>query len=195
MLYDEVGSHKLKHRHYKQELRAEGINVTEFQATRGKSNRFQVNFRNHRKIVVVDGAIAFVGGHNVGDEYLGKSERFGRWRGTHVKIVGPAALSTQLIFLADWYWAVREVPDLHWTIDVDDDDDDDGMPVLPLPTGPVDEVEGGTLFFLNSINRAKERLWIASPYFVPDESVWQCLASGCLERCGCAGDDSGKTRS
>lgn len=175
VLYDEVGSHKLKHRQYKSELRTGGIQVTEFQTTRGKSNRFQVNFRNHRKVVVVDGKTAFVGGHNVGDEYMGRNERFGRWRDTHVRISGPAALSSQLVFLSDWYWAVREVPDLNWAIDKDESQDGEGMTVLPLPTGPIDEVEGGTLFFLNTINRAKERLWIASPYFVPDESVGNAL--------------------
>ncbi len=175
VLYDEVGSHKLKHRQYKKELREGGIQVTEFQTTRGKSNRFQVNFRNHRKVVVVDGKTAFVGGHNVGNEYMGRSERFGRWRDTHVRISGPAALVSQLVFLSDWYWAVREVPDLNWTIENDAQQEGEGMMVLPLPTGPIDKVEGGTLFFLNTINRAKERLWIASPYFVPDESVGNAL--------------------
>ncbi|MCF6313915.1 MAG: cardiolipin synthase [Verrucomicrobiales bacterium] len=175
VLYDEVGSHQLKHRQYKSELRAGGIQVTEFQTTRGKSNRFQVNFRNHRKIVVVDGRSAFVGGHNVGDEYMGRSERFGHWRDTHVRIVGPAALSCQLIFLSDWYWAVREIPDLNWKLSVNEREEGESMMVLPLPTGPIDEAEGGTLFVLNTINRAKQRLWIASPYFVPDESVSNAL--------------------
>ena len=64
---------------------------------------FQINFRNHRKIVVVDGHTAWVGGHNVGDEYMGRDPEFGHWRDTHVKITGPAALAVQLSFLEDWY--------------------------------------------------------------------------------------------
>jgi len=179
LLYDEIGSHKLKRRTYQDVLRAGGVKVTAFQTTQGKSNRFQVNFRNHRKIVVVDGREAYVGGHNVGDEYLGESERFGRWRDTHVKVVGPAALSTQGAFMADWYWAERELLELNWEIE-GVSDSTQGMTVLSLPTGPVGDIESGTLFFLNAINRARHRLWITSPYFVPDEPVSYALQLAAL---------------
>lgn len=174
LLYDEIGSYQLKRRTFQDVLRAGGVKVAAFQTTQGKSNRFQVNFRNHRKIVVVDGREAYVGGHNIGDEYLGKSERFGRWRDTHVKVTGPAALSTQLVFLGDWYWAERELLDLNWEIG-DAASCQEGMSVLSLPTGPVGDIESGTLFFLNAINRARHRLWITSPYFVPDEPVSYAL--------------------
>lgn len=179
LLYDEIGSHKLKRQSYQDVLREGGVKVTAFQTTQGKSNRFQVNFRNHRKIVVVDGREAYVGGHNVGDEYLGKSERFGHWRDTHVKVVGPAALSTQLSFLADWYWAKREAIELNWEIG-EVGSYQQGMTVLSLPTGPVGDIESGTLFFLNAINRARHRLWITSPYFVPDEPVSYALQLAAL---------------
>jgi len=174
LLYDEVGSYQLKRRTFQDVLRAAGVKVAAFQTTQGKSNRFQVNFRNHRKIVVVDGREAYVGGHNVGDEYLGGSERFGRWRDTHVKVAGPAALSAQLVFLADWYWAERELLELNWKTG-DGGSSQGGMAVLPLPTGPAGDIESGTLFFLNAINRARHRLWITSPYFVPDEPVSYAL--------------------
>lgn len=179
LLYDEIGSHKLKRRTYQDVLREGGVKVAAFQSTQGKSNRFQVNFRNHRKIVIVDGCEAYVGGHNVGDAYLGGSKRFGRWRDTHVKVVGPAALSTQLIFLADWYWAERELLKLNWHLG-DPSSYQQGMTVLSLPTGPVGDIESGTLFFLNAINRARHRLWITSPYFVPDEPVSYALQLAAL---------------
>ncbi len=179
LLYDEIGSHKLKRRTYQDVLRAGGVKVTAFQTTQGKSNRFQVNFRNHRKIVVVDGREAYVGGHNVGDAYLGGSERFGRWRDTHVKVVGPAALSAQGVFMSDWYWAERELLELNWEIE-NAADSQQGMTVLSLPTGPVGDIESGTLFFLNAINRARHRLWITSPYFVPDEPVSYALQLAAL---------------
>lgn len=177
VLYDEIGSHGLP-RGYVRELRENGVKISEFQTTRGRSNRFQINFRNHRKIVIADGKAAFVGGHNVGSEYLGKSERFGRWRDTHLKVRGPAVLTTQLVFLGDWYWATREVLDLEWRPRFIAPEG--GSRVLPLATGPVEELEGGTLFFLHSINRARSRLWIASPYFVPDESVRAALQLAAL---------------
>ncbi len=179
LLYDEIGSHQLKARSYQNVLRAGGVKVTAFQTTQGKSNRFQVNFRNHRKIVVVDGQVAYVGGHNVSNTYLGQNERFGHWRDTHVKVVGPAALSTQLVFLADWYWAERELLELNWKIG-DASNYQEGMTVLSLPTGPVGDLESGTLFFLNAINRARHRLWIASPYFVPDEPISYALQLAAL---------------
>ncbi len=176
-VYDEIGSHKLSKR-YIRSLREAGVEIRPFHSTQGPSNRFQVNFRNHRKIVVVDGRIGFVGGHNVGDEYLGLSKRFGPWRDTHVQIVGPAVLSLQMVFLADYYWATRQVPDLNWTTVTAPDGSGCGggqSVVLTLPTGPVGSIEGGTIFFLNAITRAKRRLWIASPYFVTDESIRSAL--------------------
>lgn len=77
-----------------------------------RRGRLRINFRNHRKVVVVDGRVAWVGGHNVGDEYLGKDPRLGRWRDTHVRIEGPAALAAQLSFVEDWNWAAGAVPEL-----------------------------------------------------------------------------------
>src|ERR1051325_8754103 len=65
--------------------------------------RFQVNFRNHRKIVVVDGQEAWVGGLNVGDEYLGRDPKFGAWRDTHVKVTGPVVQGAQMAFAEDWH--------------------------------------------------------------------------------------------
>jgi len=88
-LYDEIGSHKLP-QSYLRDMQIAGIVTSAFHTTKGKTNRFQLNFRNHRKIVVMDGKIAYVGGHNVGDEYLGQHPKFGAWRDTHVKIEGPA---------------------------------------------------------------------------------------------------------
>ncbi len=181
-IYDEIGSHRLSRR-YLRSLREAGVRVHDFHSTQGPSNRFQINFRNHRKIVVVDGRIGFVGGHNVGDEYLGKSKRFGAWRDTHVQLIGPSVLSLQMVFLADYYWAAREIPPLEWLVVTPADGSGCGggsSVVLTLPTGPVEEVEGGTMFFLNAINRSRRRIWIASPYFVTDESIRAALQMAAL---------------
>jgi cardiolipin synthase len=164
-LYDEIGSHALPRR-YTRELRRGGIHTAPFKTSRGLSFRFQINFRNHRKIVVVDGQLAFVGGMNVGDEYLGRSRRFGPWRDTFASVSGPATKAIQLSFLDDWHWSTGEVPDLDWSIDRDESDGK-GTPVLVLPTGPADDLDSCTLFFAQAIQLAKERVWISSPYFVP----------------------------
>ena len=170
-LYDEVGSHDLPKR-YKNELREAGAEVYDFHTRKGPGNRFQINFRNHRKIVVVDGRTAWIGGHNVGDEYLGKDPKFGHWRDTHMRIEGPAVLAAQLSFVEDWNWAAGVVPEVDWT---PKPPTDGGVPVLVLPTGPADELESASLMFTHAINSARKRIWIASPYFVPDESVISAL--------------------
>jgi cardiolipin synthase len=170
-LYDEIGSHDLPES-YKEELRAAGAKVAAFNTRKGRSNRFQINFRNHRKVVVVDGRTAWVGGHNVGDEYMGKSEKFGHWRDTHIRIDGPAALAAQLSFAEDWHWATDAVPELNWTPRPAEGGD---MPVLIVPTGPADDLETAALMFIHAINSARERIWIATPYFVPDGGVIYAL--------------------
>ncbi|RLE24253.1 MAG: cardiolipin synthase [Acidobacteria bacterium] len=169
-LYDEVGSYKLPGS-YIEELRDAGVEAEDFHSRKGPRNHFQINFRNHRKIVVADGHTAWIGGHNVGDEYLGKGP-LGAWRDTHIKIEGPAALAAQLSFFEDWHWATDSIPEFDWTpLHVDED----GVDVLIIPTGPADELETAGLMFVHAINSAKERIWIASPYFVPDEAVMAAL--------------------
>jgi cardiolipin synthase len=171
-LYDEVGSHALPES-YKQELRNAGVRVSDFNARKGRGNRSQINFRNHRKVVVVDGKEAWIGGHNVGDEYLGKSKKFGHWRDTHVRIEGPAVLKVQHSFCEDWAWATDEVPALDWNAHSAPDGSDEA--VLIIPTGPADSLETASLMFVHAINTAQLRIWIASPYFVPDEAVMVAL--------------------
>jgi cardiolipin synthase len=169
-LYDELGSGGLKA--YLRELRAGGVNARAFQTTRGARNRFQLNFRNHRKIVVVDGAEGWVGGHNVGDEYLGRSTKFPNWRDTHLRLSGPTVLELQLSFVEDWHWAANEVLALPWEPKADPV----GQAIaLILPSGPADVLETCSLMYQQAIHTAKQRVWIASPYFIPDEGVLSAL--------------------
>ncbi|MDJ0842360.1 MAG: phospholipase D-like domain-containing protein, partial [Acidobacteriota bacterium] len=170
-LFDEVGSHNLPDR-YIDELRAAGVAVYDFHTQKGPRNRFQLNFRNHRKVVVVDGKQAWIGGHNVGDEYLGLDPKFGHWRDTHIRFEGPAVLATQLSFAEDWYWAAGKLLDLNWN---PQPAEDGNLPILIVPTGPADELETANLMFVHAINSATERIWIASPYFVPDPPVTVAL--------------------
>jgi len=173
VLYDEIGSHQLS-KSYIKELRDAGVEILDFHTRKGPGNRFQINFRNHRKIVVVDGHTAWVGGHNVGDEYMGRDPQYGHWRDTHVKITGPAVLAVQLSFLEDWHWASDKAPEFHWEPHLLTPEGE-GVDVLIFPTGPADRLETATLMFMAAINAATERIWIASPYFVPDDSIMNSL--------------------
>lgn len=177
LLYDEIGSIQLS-RVFFGKLRAAGVKVERFNTQRGWRNRFQINFRNHRKIVVADGEIAFVGGHNVGNEYLGKSARFGHWRDTHVQVRGPAVAAVQWSFIEDWHWATGEVLALpHKVAPAAPAESPDECPTsaLVVSTGPADDISTCTLLFLAAISSARRRLWITSPYFVPDDTVYDAL--------------------
>ncbi len=177
VLYDEVGSPDLD-KESLAELREAGVDVRHFNSTQGRANRWQLNFRNHRKIVVVDGHSAWVGGLNVGDEYMGRDPEIGAWRDTHVKVVGPVVKGVQVAFFEDWHWASQELLQLDWT--PRPAPSGARRTVLALPTGPADPLETCSLFFLTSINAATERLWLASPYFVPDEQVISALQLAAL---------------
>lgn len=153
--------------------RGRGVRMATFCAYSKWRDRWRLNFRNHRKIVVVDGRVGFVGGHNVGDEYLGISPKFGAWRDTHVRVEGPSAMQLQMVFVADWSFATGEALDARW--DAKAVPGNERQRALVLASGPSDQFERCTLFFLNVITMAKRRLWIASPYFVPDEGIVQAL--------------------
>ncbi len=170
-LYDELGSGDLP-RGYRQQLAAASARMVPFGATRGPGNRFQLNFRNHRKIVVVDGEEGWVGGLNVGDEYLGRDPAIGAWRDTHLRIAGPAVLGLQLSFVEDWNWATGELlfDELAWPVDARGE-----RAVLVVPSGPADRLETGSLLYQQAIQSAQRRIWIATPYFVPDGAVLGAL--------------------
>jgi len=170
-LYDSIGCFDLP-ASYVNALRAGGVVVHPFSAKRQFVNRFQINFRNHRKIVVVDGERAFVGGHNVGVEYLGANPPLSPWRDTHIEVRGPAVASIQSSFTEDWFWATQALPECE-PPQVEPHDDD--MFCLVVPSGPADRQETCSLFFVEAINAARRRLWITTPYLVPDEAVFSAL--------------------
>ncbi|MCU0304434.1 MAG: cardiolipin synthase [Thermoanaerobaculales bacterium] len=175
-LYDEIGSFALSHS-YLEGLRAAGVEVTPFHSRKGVGNRFQLNFRNHRKTVVVDGRVAWVGGHNVGVEYLGEDPDIGPWHDVHVRLEGPAVIGAQLAFLEDWRWATdNELSCLSWTPRIEDV----RAEALVIASGPADPMETALLMFMHAISSASERIWIASPYFVPDDAIVQALQLAAL---------------
>jgi len=176
VLYDDIGSLSLPRR-YCRELEEAGALVRAFKPDQGRRNRFQQNFRNHRKIVVVDGRAGWVGGLNVGDEYLGHDPKLSPWRDTHLRLAGPMVIQLQLVFFADWYWASRELPPLNWTPEAVEKG---GIPGVVLPFSPSHAHETASLFFVSALNHAKRRAWISAPYFVPDEAVMKALKLAAL---------------
>lgn len=105
-LYDAVGSWKLA-RSYIDELKDAGVEMVTFGPLQLPLLNNKFNFRNHRKIIVIDGSVGFMGGLNIGDEYLGHDPKFGSWRDTHLLVKGEAVRTLQLIFLQDWYYSTN----------------------------------------------------------------------------------------
>jgi cardiolipin synthase A/B len=161
LLYDNVGSKGLTDAYFG-ELRDAGVSIQAFVTNRQFGRQFQINFRNHRKLVVVDGKVAFIGGLNAGDEYLGFGG-LGSWRDTHLQLEGPAIMALQVSFLEDWYYASKEVPDIPFEPHVAGD-----QTVLPFASGPAESWNATAAIYAEIIHDVRERLWIASPYFVPD---------------------------
>jgi cardiolipin synthase len=172
LLVDSMGAHDLKWSLLRP-LLAAGGKFSTFLPLNPLRSRIQVNLRNHRKIVVVDGRVAFTGGMNVGDEYLGKSARFGYWRDEVIRLEGPAVAGLQRVFVEDWDFATREAltgpayfPELS----------EAGEAVVQvIESGPDQESNSIRGMIFAAILSARERLWIASPYFVPDSSLLDAL--------------------
>lgn len=176
LLYDSVGSRLLNRRVLKK-LKAVGGKTGEFFPSWLKFININMNFRNHRKIVVIDNKIGFVGGFNVGDEYLGKDKKFGYWRDTHIKFKGSAVKDLNLRFLADWRYATKEDIDLSEVLGVSDEsigEPNTGMQIVSSGPNLSDRCEI-KLAYLKMIQKAKRYLYIQSPYLIIDKTVSDSL--------------------
>jgi len=125
----------------------------------------------------VDGVSGWIGGHNVGDEYLGLDPEFSPWRDTHMRLDGPSVLAMQMVIMGDWYWATRRVPKLNWVPLPAEGSD---AHVMIYPSAPTQRLETAGLLFVTALNSAQERLWLSAPYFVPDEAVMKALQLAAL---------------
>ncbi len=168
LLYDNIGSHDLPPA-YVDTLRRGGVQVQAFAGRRWR-NRFQLNFRNHRKLVVVDDSCGFVGGLNVGDEYLGGRLPLSPWRDTELELRGPAVADLRRAFAEDWHWSTGTTLPAGGAIA-----EQGTASVLVLTSGPVDDQETGSLCFTALIHAARQRVWLSTPYFVPDSAVMAAL--------------------
>jgi cardiolipin synthase len=133
----------------------------------------QINMRDHRKIVVVDGRVAFTGGLNIGDEYLGKVPRFGFWRDTHLRLEGPAVAGLQRIFIEGWDFALEE--DLRGPEYFPPANANGSCMLQVVPSGPDMELKSIREIYFAAVLQARRRLWIATPYFVPDAGIRDAL--------------------
>ena len=177
VLCDLVGSLFLGRR-YSRTLQAAGVEIRGIPGPHRALGRIGLNFRNHRKAVVVDGRIGFTGGLNVGDEYIDGGRRFASWRDTHLEMRGPMAVQLRDVFAADWEAVTEEAI---------------GPAPAPAPApqggatrglvtgfGPTDRLERGSLLLCGLAGLARRRLWIATPYLVPHADLLTALQLAAL---------------
>jgi cardiolipin synthase A/B len=176
-LYDAVGSWRLHNRVLKILTEAGGKALPYLTLVNPIRRRIQINLRNHRKILVVDGKVGFTGGLNLGDEYLGRVPFFGPWRDTFVRIKGPAVHGLQRVFAEDWDFSADEelrtakyYPTVRKT----------GTAKVQVAwSGPDQDIKTIREVYFAAIMRARSRVWLATPYFVPDAGLVDslCLAA------------------
>ena len=172
LLYDSAGTLFLSSRMLRPLIDAGGM-VRDFLPINPLRSWVRINLRNHRKITVVDGAVGFTGGMNIGDEYLGKCKRYGFWRDTFLRVEGPCVAGLQRIFMEDWHFAAQELLQEDSYFPPLSSRGDDMVQVVD--SGPDQEVNSIRELYFAAILGARRRLWIASPYFVPDEGILDAL--------------------
>ena len=179
ILYDDMGSRDLRKKDLKA-FREKGGHAEAFFPSKLPLINLRMNNRNHRKIVIIDGQIAYVGGFNVGDEYLGKSKKFGYWRDTHLRIVGDAVNALQLRFILDWNsqstrdhlsYDERYFPDVN---------SGGTIGIQIASSGPDEDWEQIKYGYLKMISSAKESIYIQSPYFIPDQAFLDSIKIAAL---------------
>ena len=180
LLYDAVGGRNLSRKAVK-EMKDAGVQVANFFPSFLNIINFNINFRNHRKIVVIDGKVGFVGGFNVGDEYLGRDPKFGEWRDTHIRLTGSCVIDLSMRFLLDWRYTTKENLDLAKYFTKKREKSTGNVGIQIVSSGPditeLDEIKYG---YMKMIQKARDYVYIQSPYLILDKTLMETLKVACL---------------
>jgi cardiolipin synthase len=178
-IYDDFGSPNIKKK-TEERMRKAGIEIYPFQKVHFYLLANRLNYRNHRKIIVIDGQIGFTGGINVSDKYINNGSHKLFWRDTHLRIDGPGVFYLQYLFLTDWNFCSGKVlaPEkFHFSVPTDSKDDC----FLQVAASGPDSVQPSILFsLLQAIYLARKEILITTPYFIPGDSILQALRIAAL---------------
>lgn len=175
ILFDSMGCRKMKKSDWKK-INELGIETAPFFPALFGRLQLRINYRNHRKIVVIDGKTAYVGGFNIAREYIGLDEKFGYWRDTHMRLTGSSVQFLQGRFMLDWNYANRS-----GAISFDEYlarpvlSAEGHCPVQVISSGPDNQDQNIRDTYLRLIHKAKKSIYIQTPYFIPDESIQTAL--------------------
>ncbi|MBU0945252.1 MAG: cardiolipin synthase [Proteobacteria bacterium] len=183
LLLDHLGSWDLP-LSFVDRLRSSGVQVAWFMPVlpwRGPRWRFHFNFRNHRKIVVIDGQVAFTGSQNIADEYFRSDTPSGLWIDTHLRLTGPAVYELQETFIEDWYYATGDdIFAEHYFPSLQEQEHSHGQIVQVIPSGPDSDAGIMHHLLLAAISAADYSVVLATPYFVPDQAMVLTLEAAAL---------------
>lgn len=182
VIYDHIGSIKVKNKFFK-EMRNEGIEVYPFFRVAFPPFATRVNWRNHRKLVVIDGKTGYIGGMNIADRYI-DGGKFAKWRDTHLRITGPAVGALQYSFAVDWRFMGRELLEegISGTKVNSDLSPTDNTCMHILRCGPTSEWSNISYMLLKAIGNAKKRVYIQTPYFLPTDGLLRTLQVAALAK-------------
>lgn len=176
ILFDGMGGRFVRGRLWK-ELRGMGMQVAEFFPAIFGQLQLRVNYRNHRKIVVIDGKTGYVGGFNIAREYIGLDKKFGYWRDTHMRIKGSAVDALQVRFILDWNFAARnQTIAFEKYLAEPEVGPNSECPVQIVTSGPDSLEQSIRNTYLRLIHKAKRTIYIQTPYFIPDEAIMSALS-------------------
>lgn len=179
IIFDGVGCFRAMSRKYKRSLKKAGIQVRYFLDPLNLFSGWLLNYCNHRKIVVIDGNVAYTGGMNIGKEYIDGGERFDSWRDVHMRLEGEVVGLMQAVFLADWENSGGRLENEQDYINTNPEDVGDLLMQI-VTSGPDSDWYSLKNLYFNMIANANEEVLIASPYFVVDESIEEALVSAAL---------------
>ena len=178
-LYDALGSSSLPKRFFDEFEKAGGKTAAFLPAMLASINpRF--NHRNHRKLAVLDGTVGYIGGFNVGDEYIGEKKEFGYWRDTHLRLEGNIVHSLQNRFFIDWNQAAERYPMKYQETYFPDIGEATGAAMQIVASGPLEMREDIKNGYLKMIHHARKSIFLQTPYFIPDKSIMDALRTASL---------------
>lgn len=174
ILYDAMGCRSTGKKFWK-ELESKNIHVAVFFPALFGRLHLRINYRNHRKIAIIDGRVGYVGGFNIGKEYIGLDPKFGHWRDTHLRIRGSAIVALLVRYIQDWDYAAKENLFTHPEYFVYPDEQCGNTKMQIISSGPDSVTQDIRDNYLRLIHKARKSIYIQTPYFIPDESIQTAL--------------------
>ncbi|WP_421806439.1 cardiolipin synthase [Flagellimonas sp.] len=179
IIYDSLGSYQLRGRPRKK-FQDIGVKIYPIMPIRITNLLFSLNFRNHRKIVIIDNQVAFTGGVNVSDKYIKREDGLGKWKDVHLQLEGPVVNDLHMVFLKDYFFASNK-ENFHISDYLFEQEQMDGVDAQVVAGGPDSMYPTIMHQYIGMMNQAQKSICIANPYFVPGEAFLESLKIVALE--------------